>query len=187
MHRLLILLSLLASLLLPGLSHADPIEPEKAFVLRAQALDAQTVEVVFEVAKGYYLYGDKFRFEAEPAEVTFGPAEKPAGKTHKDEFFGEVETHRGELRILLPVQAPQGVTRFELIATSQGCWDGGICYPPTAQTAAIDLSAPPKKAGGGFLDSVLSGGFGSSASAPAAPAASAAGAQAGSAVSSDDV
>jgi len=169
MHRLLILISLLASLLLPSLSHADPIEPEKAFALHAQALDAQTVEVVFRIAKGYYLYGDKFRFESEPAGIQFGPLEKPAGDTHKDDFFGEVETHRGELRILLPVQAGTALTRFELIATSQGCWDGGICYPPTTQTAAIDLGAPPQKANKGFLDKVQNGSFaGTPAAAPAA-------------------
>ncbi len=159
MHRLLILLSLLASLLLPNLSHADPIEPEKAFALHAQALNAETVEVVFKIAKGYYLYGDKFRFESEPDGVSFGTPEKPAGKTHKDDFFGEVETHRGELRILLPVRAGADLSRFELIATSQGCWDGGICYPPTTQTAAIDLDAPPQKAARGFLDKVRDGSF----------------------------
>ena len=147
LHRLLGLFALLASLLaLAPAAHANPIEPEKAFAMRAQALDAQTIEVVFEIAKDYYLYGDKFRFEAEPAGVSFGAPEKPAGKKHKDDFFGEVETHRGELRILVPVQAPAGTTRFELFATSQGCWDGGICYPPTTQQASIDLTAPPKKA-----------------------------------------
>ena len=99
MHRLLLLLALVASVLAPTLSRANPIEPEKAFAMRAQALDAQTVEVVFEVAKDYYLYGDKFRFEAEPAEVSFGTPEKPLGKKHKDDFFGEVETHRNTLRI----------------------------------------------------------------------------------------
>ncbi|WP_281051719.1 protein-disulfide reductase DsbD [Thauera sp. GDN1] len=168
MHRLLLLLALVASLLAPTLSRANPIEPEKAFAMRAQALDAQTVEVVFEVAKDYYLYGDKFRFEAEPAEVTFGPPEKPLGKKHKDDFFGEVETHRKTLRILLPVQAPAGTTRFELFATVQGCWDGGICYPPTTQQASIDLAAPPQKSGGGFLDSVLRGDAGASAAGVAA-------------------
>ena len=66
LHRLLALFALLASLLaLAPTAHANPIEPEKAFAMRAQALDAQTVEVVFDVAKDYYLYGDKFRFEAE--------------------------------------------------------------------------------------------------------------------------
>ena len=163
-NRLLWLFALVASLLVlaPG-AHANPIAPEKAFAMRAQALDAQTVEVVFEVAKDYYLYGDKFRFEAEPSSVSFGPMEKPAGKLKQDDFFGEVETHRGELRILVPVQAPEGVTRFELFATVQGCWDGGICYPPTTQQASIDLTAPPKKSGGGFLDSVLGGGSSTSA------------------------
>ena len=192
LHRLVWLFALLASLLaLAPAAHANPIAPEKAFAMRAQALDAQTVEVVFEVAKDYYLYGDKFRFEAEPASVTFGTPEKPLGKRHKDAFFGEVETHRNELRILVPVQAPAGVTRFELFATVQGCWDGGICYPPTTQQASIDLTAPPKKSSGSFLDSVLGGGAGASGSASSAPAAPAAGTnadatQATSAVSSDE-
>jgi thiol:disulfide interchange protein DsbD len=192
LHRLAWLFALLASLLaLAPAAHANPIEPEKAFAMRAQALDPHTVEVVFEVAKDYYLYGDKFRFEAEPAEVSFGPMEKPAGKLKKDDFFGEVETHRGELRILVPVQAPAGVTRFELFATVQGCWDGGICYPPTTQQASIDLTAPPKKSGGSFLDSVLGGGSGmaGSTASPAATASAGAGAvaaQADGAVSSDE-
>lgn len=187
MHRLLLLLALVASVLAPTLSRANPIEPEKAFAMRAQALDAQTVEVVFEVAKDYYLYGDKFRFEAEPAEVSFGPPEKPQGKKHKDDFFGEVETHRNELRILLPVQAPAGVTRFELFATVQGCWDGGICYPPTTQQATIDLAAPPQKAGGGFLESVLRGGAATSAPSAASASAQDPGAEkAAGAVSSDE-
>ena len=188
MHRLFLLLALIASLLLPAAARANPIEPEKAFAMRAQALDAQTIEVVFEIAKDYYLYGDKFRFEAEPAGVGFGALEKPAGKKHKDDFFGEVETHRGELRILVPVQAPAGTTRFELFATSQGCWDGGICYPPTTQQASIDLAAPPKKAGG-FLDSVLGGRAGTGSAASPTPVALAApedGSGGGGAVSSDE-
>ncbi|HNV92149.1 MAG TPA: protein-disulfide reductase DsbD, partial [Thauera aminoaromatica] len=187
MHRLFLLLALIASLLLPAAARANPIEPEKAFAMRAQALDAQTIEVVFEIAKDYYLYGDKFRFEAEPAGVGFGAMEKPAGKKHKDDFFGEVETHRGELRILVPVQAPAGTTRFELFATSQGCWDGGICYPPTTQQASIDLAAPPKKAGG-FLDSVLGGRAGTGSAASPTPVALAApeDGSGGGAVSSDE-
>ncbi len=187
MHRLFLLLALIASLLLPAAARANPIEPEKAFAMRAQALDAQTIEVVFEIAKDYYLYGDKFRFEAEPAGVGFGAMEKPAGKKHKDDFFGEVETHRGELRILVPVQAPAGTTRFELFATSQGCWDGGICYPPTTQQASIDLAAPPKKAGG-FLDSVLGSRAGTGGAAPSTPVALAApeDGSGGGAVSSDE-
>ncbi len=160
MRTLLILLALLANLLaLPGHA-ADPIEPEKAFAMRAQALDAQTLEVVFDVAKDYYLYADKFRFETDPDSVVLGPPDKPAGKLKTDDFFGEVETHRGELRILIPVAAAGELTRFRLDVSSQGCWDGGICYPPTLQSADIDLAAAPVAAGTSMLDRALAVGSG---------------------------
>jgi thiol:disulfide interchange protein DsbD len=155
MQRLLLLLALLASLVALPPAHANPIPPEQAFRMKAQALDADTVEVVFEVAKDYYLYGDKFRYLTEPETVTLGEAAKPAGKTHRDDFFGEVETHRGRLRILLPVSAPEGTSRFRLTVSSQGCWDGGICYPPTQQSADIDLAATPVALGGSLLDRAL--------------------------------
>ena len=164
MRRLLILLALLASLL-PFAAVANPIAPEKAFAMRAQALDAQTIEVIFDVTRAYYLYGDKFRFDSEPSGVRFGSLQKPVGKMHTDAFFGETETHRGELRIVLPVEDSNGLRRFELQVTSQGCWDGGICYPPTLQTAAIDLDAPPVALRTGVLDRLL--GRGSDAAAPA--------------------
>ena len=76
MHRLLILLALLASFFALPAHAAEPIAPEKAFAMRAQALDAQTVEVVFAVAPDYYLYGNKFRFYADPDSVKLGAPEK---------------------------------------------------------------------------------------------------------------
>lgn len=61
----LILLSLLAPLL-PADARADEfLDPAVAFKPSARALDGQTVEVRFEIAKGYYLYRDKFRLTAE--------------------------------------------------------------------------------------------------------------------------
>jgi thiol:disulfide interchange protein len=36
------------------------------------------------------------------------------------------------VKILIPVEAAGAVT---LKAVSQGCWDGGICYPPINQEA----------------------------------------------------
>ncbi|AWI79267.1 MAG: thiol:disulfide interchange protein [Betaproteobacteria bacterium HGW-Betaproteobacteria-13] len=180
MQRLLILLALLASLFsLPGQA-ADPIEPEKAFAMTARALDPQTVEVVFDVAPDYYLYGSKFRFDAEPASVVLGEPDRPPGKIKQDEFFGEVETYRGELRILLPVTAPADVKRFVLHVSSQGCWDGGICYPPTPQSADIDLTTSAAPAGNSLLQRALD----QAPNAASTPAATASGAA--SAVSGDE-
>jgi thiol:disulfide interchange protein DsbD len=160
MHRLLSLIALLASLLaLSAPTHAadSPMRPEEAFVVSAQALDAQTVEVSFRIAADYYLYGDKFRFRTDPAGVVLGTPQRQPGKIKQDEFFGEVETYRKTVKILLPVTAPDGITKFRLTAISQGCWDGGICYPPNEQTADIDLLAKPVKTGGNFLDGLLAG------------------------------
>jgi thiol:disulfide interchange protein DsbD len=147
---------LLLAAALPAL--ANPVEPEKAFVFSARALDAGTVEVTFQIRKDYYLYRDKLGFSADPDTVELGTADIPPGTLYRDEFFGDTEIHRGTLNILIPVAAPDGVTRFTLTARSQGCWDGGICYPPMAQSADIDLTATPAGAGTGLLDRVLGGG-----------------------------
>ncbi|MDD5296223.1 MAG: protein-disulfide reductase DsbD [Rhodocyclaceae bacterium] len=127
----------------------EPLPPEKAYRLSAQALDAKTVEVRFDIVDGYYLYKEKFKFRADPDTVTFGKPDLPPGKMKDDENFGKVETYRGELVFRLPVQAPTGVTRFKLTVSSQGCADMGICYPPTPQTTDVDLAAAPAAAGGG--------------------------------------
>ena len=112
-------------------SAAQPalLEPEQAFRFSARALDASTIEVRYQIADGYYLYRERFAFAAEPAGVKLGTAQIPQGKKKKDEFFGEVQTHRGELKITVPVtEAVDG--KIALIATSQGCADVGVCYVP---------------------------------------------------------
>jgi len=114
----------------------DFLDPEKAFVLSARVLDERQVEISFDVAPGYYLYRDKFSFEAPGA--TLGGAVVPTGKVKFDETFQKnVETHRGLVRIALPVsQAPAS---FKLSVTSQGCADKGLCYPPQTREVAVSL------------------------------------------------
>ena len=153
-----LLLGFIAFLLLaPLFGHAveegDLLEPEKAFAFSATALDANTIEVRYQIADGYYLYHQKFKFEIEPKEITLGTPQIPPGKVKQDDFFGKVETHRGLLTIKLPLNrgsnSPQAVT---LKATSQGCADVGVCYPPLTQTAKLSLvsaaAAPVTKIGG---------------------------------------
>src|SRR5262245_7365870 len=114
------------------------LEPEKAF--RFSARPAQGgVDVTFAIADGYYMYRDKFRFSAEgnPA-VKLGPPQFPAGARHKDEFFGEVETYRRQVRIHVPAH---GEGRFDLKVVSQGCADIGVCYVPMESRAELRLAA----------------------------------------------
>ncbi|MBI5752897.1 MAG: protein-disulfide reductase DsbD [Hydrogenophilales bacterium] len=144
-------LFLLAPVLSQAVEEADLLEPEKAFVFSAKALDGSTLEVRYQIAKDYYLYRDKFKFEVEPKDATLGAAQIPPGKVKQDEFFGKVETHRGQLVIKLPINrgSAQAIT---LKATSQGCADVGVCYPPLTQSVKINFSDPaPAARGGGAL------------------------------------
>ena len=145
MKRIVLLLSLLllaapaAAQLKLGGSADDLLEPEKAFRFAARALDGATVEVTFAIADGYYMYRERFKFAAEGnPQVKLGAADLPPGQKHKDEFFGEVQTYRKSVRILLPVE---GEGRFDLKVMSQGCADVGVCYVPMESTATLRVAA----------------------------------------------
>lgn len=136
-----LLVALLALLLGFGpVAHAadEFLEPERAFVYAARPLDARQVEITFEVAPGYYLYREQFRFEAADG-ARLGTPILPPGKVKFDETFQkDVETHRGTVRIVLPVdQAPSS---FRLVTTYQGCADAGLCYPPQQAGAQVSLA-----------------------------------------------
>jgi thiol:disulfide interchange protein DsbD len=135
---LLLLCASAAAQLKLGASADNLLEPEKAFRFSARALDG-AVEIDFAIADGYYMYRDKFRFAAEGNPgVRLGAPQLPPGLRHKDEFFGEVETYRKSVRILLPAQ---GEGRFDLKVVSQGCADVGVCYVPMESKASLRLAA----------------------------------------------
>ena len=114
----------------------DFLEPEKAFRFSARAQGERSVEVMFDVAPGYYLYREQFRFEAQDAKL--GAAALPAGKVKFDETFQkDVETYRDQVRITVPIE--QAAQRFRVTVTSQGCADKGLCYPPMQSAAELSL------------------------------------------------
>ena len=131
-------------LLLCSLANAeDLLHPSLAFKPTARALDGQTIEVRVEIAKGYYLYRDKFRFIADPSSVQLGMASMPSGQEKIDENFGKVEVYYKEVLIRLPVERnSSGILPLNLSITSQGCADAGVCYPPQKQMIHLELPDP---------------------------------------------
>jgi thiol:disulfide interchange protein DsbD len=138
MTRILLLWLALASVAPSALSQQDLLEPEQAFRFSARALAADAIEIRFEIADGYYMYRERFRFEAENAQL--GAAELPAGERKTDQFFGDTETYRKAVDIRVPV-APGGADPVRLVVTSQGCADIGVCYVPMESRASIRLAA----------------------------------------------
>lgn len=114
----------------------EPMAPERAFRFSARVIDKTTLEARWQIADRYYMYRDKFKFSVDKG--TLGEIRLPPGILKDDETFGKVETYRKEIKILLPI-ANAGDS-FTLTAVSQGCWDGGICYPPVTTTALLSLN-----------------------------------------------
>ncbi len=171
--RLIIALVLLLSCA-AGAAEPELLEPEKAFRFSARLIDDRQLEVRYAIAPGYYMYREKFKFVAEPASVTVDATQLPPGKIRKDEFFGEVQTYRGEVRFVLPLAiAGAAVPRFTLKAGSQGCADVGVCYPPQEQKAELRFvafsSATPDAGAAPFLQAAPGAGASATAAAGGQP------------------
>jgi thiol:disulfide interchange protein DsbD len=121
-----------------GALEGELLEPEKAFRFSAQALGPETVEVTFAIAEGYYMYRDRFKFEARGGQL--GPAELPQGERKKDEFFGDTIVYRKAVSIRVPI-APGTAEPLDLVVVSQGCADVGVCYVPMESRATLMLAS----------------------------------------------
>ena len=127
-----------------GLAQAQEfLDPALAFKPSARALDGQTIEIRYEIAKDYYLYRDKFRFSVDGGNPELGNPQFPKGKEKQDDTFGKVEVFYKEVRIKLPVERmASGPLPIKLKLSSQGCADAGICYPPQTQELSLELPDP---------------------------------------------
>lgn len=137
----------------------DFLPPEQAFQVSGRLVTAGRAEVLVQIAPGYYVYRDPFRFSATGAVL--GPAQIPPGKVKFDENFQKsVETYRDTLHINVPLTHADGP--FSLQVVLQGCADAGLCYPP--MTSELHLN-PAQLAAAGDTAST-----GAGTSAPAGPA-----------------
>ncbi len=147
MKRLLITaLTLGVALATPALIAAtedDLLEPDKAFALSTRVLDANTLEASWQIAPGYYMYRDKFKFEALDGAVSVKPAILPPGKKKDDPLFGAVETYTQRVTARVPLERKDaGARETRLRITGQGCNEPiGVCYPPITKEISVRLPA----------------------------------------------
>ena len=125
-HRLFSLYVVLSLMQIGFAKAEDFLAPEVAFKVKAQMVSESQLAVRFEIADGYYLYREQFKFAAQGAE--FGAYQIPPGKVKFDETFQkDVESYYRELTVLIPVTASGD---FKALIRLQGCADAGLCYPP---------------------------------------------------------
>ncbi len=86
--------------------------------------------------EGYYLYRQRFAFDADPGLLT-APVALPPGEPKHDEWFGDVQVYHAGVDIPLPLAPDRG---GQIKVTYQGCADRGLCYPP--ETRTLDIAGP---------------------------------------------
>ncbi|MGJ8663441.1 MAG: protein-disulfide reductase DsbD [Marinicella sp.] len=115
---------------------------DEAFQFETIALDANQLMARFTMAPNIYLYKDQIQFSSFTEGVKLGAAIYPEAQLKDDPEFGLVDVFYDVVEIEIPVTHTRaGVTQLDIEAAFQGCEDGKVCYPPTAQLAMVDLPA----------------------------------------------
>ena len=140
--RYLLLLLLVIASSQTSAQDEEPKHPEEVY--RYAAFDTgDAIEVDWAIDEGYYLYRNKLSFESATDGIEFGPARLPQGLPHEDEFFGKQQVYRENFYVRIPYQvAGERPETLDLVIKSQGCWDGGLCYPPQIWTEKVELKQP---------------------------------------------
>ncbi len=115
------------------------LPPDEAFKSVAVLKDAQTLVVNYAIVKGYYLYRNKLAFVVKsPADITLGKPVTPVPDVKEDPNFGRMEVYHHDFSAELPLSRTLKTDEKLVIeATSQGCSEKGICYPPSTQTYTL--------------------------------------------------
>ncbi len=124
------------------------LHPDVAFKLSARATGPDTIEVQWQIAKGYYLYRKRMGFSTGTPQVQLGEAQFPKGEIKNDEFFGEMEVYHEAVTAKLPVARPAGeAIKLALTIKYQGCAEAGLCYNPLTKVIDVELPSSNSAAG----------------------------------------
>lgn len=145
---LMLSLSLLS---LHATAEDDFLDPEEAFSVQIEQVDAQNVKAHFKIAPKYYLYQDRIGFEVHSGDATLGTAAMPSAYLKNDPNFGDVFIYDQPFSVDLPIQANSD---FELLVKFQGCADAGLCYPP--QKEVIQIAADGQVSANNAVDRFIS-------------------------------
>ena len=123
-----------------AINEADLLPVDRAYVLSAEATAADTVQLHWKIAPGYYLYRHRMSVQVATPGARSDALQLPAGEPHEDEFFGKTETYRGQTTATLSGIAGANGS-IALKVKYQGCADAGLCYPPQTRLLTVTLPA----------------------------------------------
>ena len=120
---------------------ADLLPPDQAFQFTSKVKKADRLLLSWNIADGYYLYRQKFKFVSLTPGLKVGEESFPASQTKHDATFGKVEIFRDHLEVEVLLQRQDTkLNKLMLEVTFQGCADAGVCYMPIKESVSLDLS-----------------------------------------------
>ncbi|BBB29617.1 protein-disulfide reductase DsbD [Neptunomonas japonica] len=125
-----------------GQSADGPLPVEKAYIFAPEIGDNGQVFLRWDIPDEYYLYRDRIQVTSSKTLEIVSHI-NGATDTKNDPLFGTVEVFHNSADVTLQVRSLTGAPADgSLKITYQGCWEGGICYPPvTTDLVLTDIPA----------------------------------------------
>tara|TARA_B110001469_G_scaffold117554_1_gene123639 strand:- start:1790 stop:3724 length:1935 start_codon:yes stop_codon:yes gene_type:complete len=115
-------------------STEHPMPVEQAFSVNVQQ-DNDQIDLVWMIADGYYLYQDKLAFTTSNQQA-LKQLSLPPAEMKQDPLFGLSKVYYRQLHAT-GVLPDSDLAATHLTIDYQGCWSGGVCYPPQSKTIAL--------------------------------------------------
>jgi thiol:disulfide interchange protein DsbD len=137
----------------PFSSDDGPVDVEQAFVFEYEQPAPGQLKLIWQLKDGYYLYRNKIQL-SESDQLTESARQYSPSKPKDDPLFGQVEVYYGQALVEIDfLNSSDKAVDEQLTVTYQGCWDGGICYPPV--TKKISLAAVPPAGSATIVSAVV--------------------------------
>ena len=136
MKKLILFLILLFTSTVYGLNQEDLLKPDQAFQLAEPSYNSETGHITasWKIADEYYLYKKTFKFQSSDKNIILGEVNFPEALRYRDITEGKmVDIYRKNVSVDIPIKTLDGSAlpeKLPIKITHQGCFDGGVCYPP---------------------------------------------------------
>jgi thiol:disulfide interchange protein DsbD len=117
---------------------SGPQDVSKVFVLTTEILKDNQLLLRWDILDGYYLYDNKMKFSSNNG-VTIKELSRSKTKSKDDALFGKVDVYYNSSEVVLQFSNLNAKGDVDLKIQYQGCWDGGVCYPPVTEQRLISM------------------------------------------------
>ena len=114
-----------------------PVDVEEAFVFGFVQDGSNNLQLNWTMPDDYYLYRDRMEIKTSEG-ITLVDRQNAPAESKDDPLFGQVWVYhnRAEVNLALGASSVDPVNGVVEV-TYQGCWEGGICYPPVTKTVDV--------------------------------------------------